>query len=83
MEATIQEVTRLCDEAGVSHELSLLNFVVSDGHTVVATRCADARTHAHIHTHTHTRTHARTHARTHTRMLTLTLTNVCPYVLSG
>ncbi|CAI5462014.1 unnamed protein product, partial [Closterium sp. Yama58-4] len=38
MEATINEVNRLCGEAGVADELSLLNFVVSDGRTVVATK---------------------------------------------
>ncbi|CAI5952770.1 unnamed protein product [Closterium sp. NIES-64] len=38
MEATINEVNQLCGEAGVADELSLLNFVVSDGRTVVATK---------------------------------------------
>ena len=38
MEATINEIQQVCEEAGQGEEQSLLNFVVSDGRTVVATR---------------------------------------------
>eukprot|EP00850_Spirogloea_muscicola_P002699 SM000010S04337 [mRNA] locus=s10:1062363:1070596:- [translate_table: standard] len=38
MNATIDLINRICSEAGLGQEESLLNFVVSDGKTVVSTR---------------------------------------------
>lgn len=40
-QATVADITRVQQEAGETKEVSLLNFVVSDGQSMVATRYVD------------------------------------------